>query len=427
MANYESLGRKISEYETQKTRTYNATHTYDSTNMPTLTDTRQAHTAMHTPTSPGTQTLHQAASQARPISMVPLRDIPLLQRREFKVHGSQVGDSVSDISYHGLCKQIDEGLKASHSEGEIIQGILRIVRPGQFKDMLVNKDDLTLCELRSFLRSHLSGKSGSELFQELMSTRQLESESPQQFLYRMIGLKQKVLFASRQGNMDIEYEPRTVQNVFLHTILQGLLPKFSDIRTELKPLLSNYAVSDEALIRHVSQVCGEESERQRRLAHGSRHKVTHAHSAQLETDKDIEKTLQHKTKNKSNVIEELNAKVDALTKLVESLTAKQMLEQPCRCTNARPRPRQTAKQYSCPKCAEEGTSPCHHCFLCGEVGHRAVGCLKRPRVQSTNQPPADVHTIMNNSPWSPTELKPPGERPAHWAAVVPRPGIILVI
>ncbi|XP_061817764.1 uncharacterized protein [Nerophis lumbriciformis] len=413
MANYESLGRKISEYETQKTRTYNATHMYDSTNMPTLTDTRQAHTAMHTPTSAGTQTLHQAASHARPSSMVPLREIPLLQRREFKVHGGQVGDSVSDISYHGLCKQIDEGLKASYSEGEIIQGIFRIVRPGQFKDMLVNKDDLTLCELRSFLRSHLSGKSGSELFQELMSTRQLESESPQQFLYRMIGLKQKVLFASRQGNMDIEYEPRTVQNVFLRTILQGLLPKFSDIRTELKPMLSDYAVSDEALIRHVSQVCSEESERQRRLAHGSRQKVTHAHSAQLETDKDMEKTLQHKTKNKSNVIEELSSKVDALTKLVESLTANQMLEQPCRCTNARPRPRQTARQYSCPKCAEEGTSPCHHCFLCGEVGHRAVGCLKRPRVQSANQPPADVHTIMNSSPWSPTEVKPPGERPAH--------------
>lgn len=33
-------------------------------------------------------------------------------------------------------------------------------------------------------------------------------ESPQQFLFRMIGLKQKVMFASRQDNMDIEYEPR---------------------------------------------------------------------------------------------------------------------------------------------------------------------------------------------------------------------------
>lgn len=183
-----------------------------------------------------------------------------LQRREFKVHGGQVGDNTSDISYHGLCKQIDEGLLAKYTESEIIQGVLRIIKLGQFKDMLINKDDLTLSELRSFMRSHLSEKSGSELFQELMSTRQHEHESPQQFLYRVIGLKQKVMFASRQDNMDIEYEFRTVQNVFLPTIHQGLLPKYSDIRNELKPLLSDWSVSDEVLIRQVNKVSSEESE-----------------------------------------------------------------------------------------------------------------------------------------------------------------------
>lgn len=125
----------------------------------------------------------------------------------------------------------------NHSEGEIIQGVLRIIKPGQFKDMLINKDDLTLPELKSLLRSRLSEKSGSELFQELMSTKQYEHENPQQFLYRMIGLKQKVMFASRQDNMDIE--PRTIQNVFLRTIHQGRLPTYSDIRNELKPLLSD--------------------------------------------------------------------------------------------------------------------------------------------------------------------------------------------
>lgn len=100
-----------------------------------------------------------------------------------------------------------------------------------------------------------------------MSTKQHEFESPQQFLYRMIGLKQKVTFASRQDNMDTEYEHRTIQNVFLRTIHQGLLPKYSDIRSELKPLLSDDAVSDEALIRQVNKVSSEESERKRRLGH----------------------------------------------------------------------------------------------------------------------------------------------------------------
>lgn len=77
-----------------------------------------------------------------------------------------------------------------------------------------------------------------------MSAKQHEHDSLKQFLYRMIGLKQKVMFASRQDYMDIEYEPCTIQNVFLCTIHQGFLPKYSDIHSEVKPLLADYTVSD---------------------------------------------------------------------------------------------------------------------------------------------------------------------------------------
>lgn len=130
-----------------------------------------------------------------------------------------------------------------------------------------------------------------------MSTKKHESERPQLFLYRMIGLKQKVMFASRQDNMDIEYEHRTIHYVFLRTIHQGLLPRYSDIQNELKPFLSDYAISDEALIRQVNKVSSEESERQQRLGHFPHQKVTHAHSAKLESDKGMERSPDNKNKN----------------------------------------------------------------------------------------------------------------------------------
>ena len=398
MDNYEALGKKIAEH-----RTTSDQHTPTSTISP-QTDLSAGTLAQNRST---TDPVHR-----QPDSMVSLRDLSFLQHKEFKVHGGQVGDSTSDISYHGLCKQIDGGLKAKHSESEIIHGVLRIVKPGQFKDMLINKDDLTLSELKSFMRSHLSEKSGSELFQELMSTKQHEQESPQQFLYRMIGLKQKVMFASRQGNMDIEYEPRTVQNVFLRTVHQGLLPKYSDIRTELKPLLSDNAVSDEALIRQVNKVCSEESERQRRLGHGSRQKVTHAHSAQLENN-DTEKQPENKTKSKNNVIEELNAKVDALTKLVESLTAVKTQEKPCECSHTKPKPRPTARQYGCPSCIEKGSNSCNHCFKCGEAGHRAVGCLTKGQNKNTSHSSANANAISSSGKQCMTEKETPQESHAH--------------
>ncbi len=61
--------------------------------------------------------------------------------------------------------------------------------------MLVNKDDLTTDGLKRFLRSHIRDKNVTELFQELTSARQNDKESPQQFLYRIMGLKQRVLLS----------------------------------------------------------------------------------------------------------------------------------------------------------------------------------------------------------------------------------------
>ncbi|XP_051793415.1 uncharacterized protein b3gat1b isoform X1 [Acanthochromis polyacanthus] len=385
MANYKALGKKLAEFKAPPAQ-------------PTLTSTATQPLGSR-PASGAHGQRTTDPKHNMPDTIVSLRDLPLLQRREFRVYGGQIGDNVSDITYHGLSKQIDEGLKANHTEGEIIQGVFRIIKPGQFKDMLINKDDLTLAELRSFLRSHLSEKSGSELFQELMSTKQHEQENPQQFLYRMIGLKQKVMFASRQDNLDIEYEPRTIQNVFLRTIHQGLLPKYSDIRNELKPLLSDYTVSDEALIRQVNKVSSEESERQRRLGHVTRQKVTHAHAAQLEPDKNAEKQSD-KTKNQNKVIEELSAKLDALTKVVEALSAVKRPEPPsCQCGQNKPKPRQNPKQYGCPGCIQKG----NHCFRCGETGHRAVGCMNRGQAVNVTQSLANAHSLNSSREQCSTE------------------------
>lgn len=125
--------------------------------------------------------------------------------------------------------------------------------------MVINKDDITVAELKSFLQSHLGESSSTELFQELMSAKQHEHETPQQFLYRMFGLKQKVLFCSRQVNVDIRYDNYTAQNVFLHTVSQGISLKHSDVRRELRPLLSDHNVSDETLLSYVIKITSDES------------------------------------------------------------------------------------------------------------------------------------------------------------------------
>lgn len=62
--------------------------------------------------------------------MIALRDLPFLQRKEFKIHGERIGDNASDISYSNVSKQIDQGIKKKHTEDEIIRAMFRVIKPG---------------------------------------------------------------------------------------------------------------------------------------------------------------------------------------------------------------------------------------------------------------------------------------------------------
>lgn len=342
-------------------------------------------------TSKSHHNIPHSPAQSGPETMISLRELSYLQRREFKVQGGQVGDHSSDISYNNVGKQIEEGIREGVHDGDIVRGVLRIIKPGTFKDMLINKDDLTVMELKGFLQAHLREKNSTELFQELMCARQDDNETPQQFLYRVIGLKQRVLFTSKLSDAGIKYSPATVQDVFLHTVLQGLGYKHNDVRRELKPLLSSGEVSDETILRNVMRITSEESERQKRIGPSRRQAATSAHSAQLELNTvqecgNKQESTEHKTK--TDPIKELAAKVDELTSMVEAMR-QQKQPHPADMINHnqysqnRVRTRRE-KPFGCSRCVEQNRPDCNHCFYCGDGGHRAVGCLKRQESQGNS-------------------------------------------
>lgn len=88
-------------------------------------------------------------------------------------------------------------------------------------DIFINQAEITMSEIKGFLRSHLSETAGTGKLQELMCTKKNDQEPPQQFLYSMIGLQQKISFQLKQESMDIPYDPMTIHEVFLHSIYQG--------------------------------------------------------------------------------------------------------------------------------------------------------------------------------------------------------------
>lgn len=319
--------------------------------------------------------------------VVPLGDFSML-RREFKVQGGQICDQSSDLSYNNICRQIDDGVKDRFSETEILRGVLRIIKPGHFKDMLMHKDDLTIEELKGFLQSHLGGRSNTELFQELMCTKQNDNETPQQFLYRVIGLKQKILFASKHGDAEVKYNASTVQDIFLHTIYQGLSQKHNDIRRELKTLLSDSSVSDEAILKQMMKITSTENERQRRLGPAVKQKQVNVHSTELvevgvagAQGSGAKKDAPDKQQN-VNVLQQLTEKVTELMAKVELLQKPQHTHsfEPCHHCKTHAEQKRP-KSNSCTNCLAQNLPRCTHCFYCGEDGHRAVGCLKKPKRQ----------------------------------------------
>lgn len=91
-----------------------------------------------------------------------------------------------------------------------------------------------------------------------------DNETPQQFLYRAIGLKQKILLASKHADTDVKYSPSTVQDILIHTMYQGLGYKHNDVHRELKPFLADPCVIDEAILWKMRKIISDENERHER-------------------------------------------------------------------------------------------------------------------------------------------------------------------
>lgn len=313
--------------------------------------------------------------------VVRLSDVSaLLPRREFKLHGGQICDAGCDMSFNCLCKQMDEGLQEGFSESEIIRAVLKITKPGTFKEMLVNKDDLTIDGLKRFLRSHIRDKNVTELFQELASARQSDKESPQQFLYRIMGLKQRVLFESQQPGVGFSYNKELVQGTFLHTLYQGLNERNGHVRHDLKTFLSDMQVSDDLLLEQITKSTTEEEGRLKRLGSVGRHRPVTVNAAQhsqseLNTPSKVDAELQANR----DAIKELTAQVSSLTKHLAqmSTTTETVNLKGSLSPTDRAQLPLSETRGKCNDCVQKNNANCVHCFVCGQAGHRAIGCLQR--------------------------------------------------
>ena len=164
-----------------------------------------------------------------------------------------------------LCNQVSEAKQRGYDDEEICFAIRKAVVPASelkgYLDTLHGKVDLS--ELLACVKSSYQEKPASALFQDLNKLCQNSTENAQAFLFRALGLRQKVIAASN-ADADIKYDAMLVNATFLHAVLTGI--KSEAIRTHMKPYLEqSRRTKDKELIEEMRKASAEECERRSKM------------------------------------------------------------------------------------------------------------------------------------------------------------------
>lgn len=288
-------------------------------------------------------------------------------RKDFKLSGS-IGDSAG-ISYLSFIRQVEAGRRKGYKDEEIVDGVVRAVPTNvRLRSYLEGRDDLTFPKLQAVIRSFYQEKTATELYHELCSLSQGTKETPQDFLFRALALRQKILFASKE-DPSLAYDPKLVEGQFKHACITGLCNDI--IRMEFRELLKGYE-SEEKLIEGLNEITRRQTEVERK-SHGKSTVTVNAVT--------------------SDGNHELLEEIRALRLEVKNIQQQQQQQQNQRSTcddsaQSGKESNRSAKRSrgQCQKCREKNdpNNRCTHCFICGG-SHLKWNCPERGNSTSGKQ------------------------------------------
>lgn len=301
-------------------------------------------------------------------------------RREFKISG-QIGEpgQTDKLTFVSLTHQIDSGLKRNYQESEIVDAVIRAISlHSSLRSYVETLNDLSLPKLRKILRVHYREKSASELYQHLATIFQQPKETAQQFLLRALDLRNKVGFASKESECEVQYDEPLIQKTFMKSFETGLRDDI--LAANLRPILRTSGLTDEELMKHVNELASHQAERQNKLA-GER-RLAKVNACEV----DETEIKQHRRVDDDNRI---LVEIREIRSELENLKRQQVGGNNEQSTTHydRKQPKSTRyRGWGCQACKERRTgASCQHCFACGEFGHIASECAKNTKVQGNEK------------------------------------------
>ena len=161
------------------------------------------------------------------------------------------------LNFSSLAHQIENGLKNDYTEDEIKEAVIKAIKPAR--------------SLRSYLEGQieenyvfsLSGENSNRTIPSVELNCLAARGKPQEFLICLLDLKQKVLFASQETDLELKYDPTLVQGMFVHSFSLGL--QNENIKIKMKPYLEKKTMSNEDLFEKLNVCVSNKMERSQKF------------------------------------------------------------------------------------------------------------------------------------------------------------------
>ena len=252
---------------------------------------------------------------------------------------------------------MNSGIEKRFSEKDICEAVIKSISPDlPLRRYLEGKQAMDIASLRKILRSHFKEPNSTALFTQLSNSRQTSTESAQEYVIRLMFLRQKILFVSREETCSYSFD--LIQNRFVHAVLVGL--RNENIRNELRPILKSHdTLSDEILLEHLSLAMSDEHE------HSEKFYKRRTDVSKIESS---EKKQNKTEKNDSKLLTELQSlkiSLDEISKWKDNFSRDS--SRLARQNNKLPR--------RCSACSQKNQK-CDH-YFCGSDEHFQAWCKKR--------------------------------------------------
>ena len=296
-------------------------------------------------------------------------------KKDFKINGKigEVGQK-DKLSFSSLIYQISQARKRGYKEIEICDAVIKCMDVGlAMRQYLETLPTLNLAVLSKILRSHFQEQDATTHFTALSNAKQANNEGSQQFVIRMMSMRQKVLFISSED--PISYPQKLIQQKFLYTVLSGL--RNNNIRNQLRPILLDEDVEDTEILDALTKILTEENEHIEKFKRKPDTPSVSSNAVSL--DDNNEKKIERKENPILKEIQSLRADINSLSALrsdvdelqtrMNSARANHNGRQKSGDSNRKPKPR-----TRCPTCVSANADHCPHCFACGSEEHFRAGC-----------------------------------------------------